>query len=90
MFLALLVSQIPVLWTTIGLLYAPDGTSPETNTDAFQYTDILADFVILVLPTPMVSSVKLDTKKKLAVSGMLTLGAAKVRSSIHTEIMLAR
>lgn len=50
--------------------------SPEMDTDNFQYTDVLADFVILVLPIPMVLSVKLDMKKKLAVIGMLMLGAA--------------
>lgn len=48
----------------------------ESHPDSLQYTDVLADFVILILPIPMVLSIKLDIKKKLAVIGMLMLGAA--------------
>jgi hypothetical protein len=47
-----------------------------SHTDSLQYTDVLADFVILILPIPMVLSIELDMKKKLAVIGMLMLGAA--------------
>ena len=47
-----------------------------SHTNSLQYTDVLADFVILILPIPMVLSIKLDMKKKLAVIGMLMLGAA--------------
>ena len=41
-----------------------------------KYTDVLADFVILVLPISMVIGIKLDTKKKVAVIGTFMLGAA--------------
>jgi hypothetical protein len=40
------------------------------------YTDVIADVVILILPIPMVLTVQLPLKKKLAVIGMFTLGAA--------------
>jgi hypothetical protein len=40
------------------------------------YTDVIADVVILFLPVPMVISVQLPLKRKLAVIGMLMLGAA--------------
>ncbi|KAF2623316.1 hypothetical protein BU25DRAFT_182241 [Macroventuria anomochaeta] len=53
---------------------------------ALLYTDVLADFVILVLPIPMVLSVKLDMKKKLAVIGMLVLGAAVCAVSVTRVI----
>jgi hypothetical protein len=36
----------------------------------------IADVVILVLPIPMVMSVKMELKRKLAVIFMLALGAA--------------
>ncbi|KAH6629403.1 hypothetical protein C7974DRAFT_185841 [Boeremia exigua] len=49
---------------------------------ALLYTDVLADFVILVLPIPMVLSVKLTLKRKLAVIGMLMLGAAVCAVSV--------
>ncbi|KAL6707888.1 hypothetical protein ACN47E_003562 [Coniothyrium glycines] len=49
---------------------------------ALLYTDVLADIVILVLPIPMVLSVRMETKKKLAVIAMLTLGAAVCAVSI--------
>lgn len=40
------------------------------------YTNVVADFTILVLPIPMVMSVQLKLRKKIAVLGMLSLGAA--------------
>lgn len=40
------------------------------------YTDVIADFVILVLPIPMVMGLQMGIKKKMAVLGMLGLGAA--------------
>ncbi|KAF2846306.1 hypothetical protein T440DRAFT_521871 [Plenodomus tracheiphilus IPT5] len=49
---------------------------------ALLYTDVLADLVILILPIPMVLSVRMETKKKLAVIAMLTLGAAVCAVSI--------
>lgn len=39
-------------------------------------TDVIADLIILVLPIPMVLGVQLPMKKKLAVIGMLSMGAA--------------
>ncbi|KAF1926973.1 uncharacterized protein M421DRAFT_188088 [Didymella exigua CBS 183.55] len=53
---------------------------------ALLYTDVLADFVILVLPIPMVLSIKLDMKKKLAVIGMLMLGTAVCAVSVTRVI----
>ncbi|KAF3048401.1 hypothetical protein E8E12_011767 [Didymella heteroderae] len=53
---------------------------------ALLYTDVLADFVILVLPIPMVLSIKLDIKRKLAVIGMLMLGAAVCAVSVTRVI----
>lgn len=41
-----------------------------------QFTDILADIIILILPIPIVLSIKLDMRKKLAVIGIFMLGAA--------------
>ncbi|OAL47140.1 hypothetical protein IQ07DRAFT_130494 [Pyrenochaeta sp. DS3sAY3a] len=49
---------------------------------ALLYTDVIADVVILVLPIPMVLSVRMETKKKLAVIAMLGLGAAVCAVSI--------
>ncbi|KAM0321727.1 hypothetical protein ACHAQA_009966 [Verticillium albo-atrum] len=40
------------------------------------YTNVVADFVILILPIPMVMGIQLKLKKKIAVIGMLSLGAA--------------
>ncbi|KAF9881461.1 FAD binding domain-containing protein [Colletotrichum karsti] len=45
---------------------------------ALLYTDVFADFTILLLPIPMVLRVRMPLKKKLAVIGMLGLGAAHV------------
>ncbi|ORY11358.1 hypothetical protein BCR34DRAFT_624866 [Clohesyomyces aquaticus] len=53
---------------------------------ALLYTDVIADVVILVLPIPMVLSVQLPMKKKLAVIGMLALGAAVCAISITRVI----
>ncbi|GJC86010.1 hypothetical protein ColLi_08848 [Colletotrichum liriopes] len=46
------------------------------------FTDIVADFIILVLPIAMVLKVQLPLQRKLAVIGMLGLGAALHRASI--------
>lgn len=43
---------------------------------ALLFTDVVADFAILLLPVPMVLRVQLPLKKKLAVLAMLGLGAA--------------
>lgn len=43
---------------------------------ALLFTDVVADFAILILPIPMVIRVRMPLKKKLAVIGMLGLGAA--------------
>lgn len=43
---------------------------------AVLFTDVIADWAILLLPVPMVLKVQLPLKKKLAVMGMLGLGAA--------------
>lgn len=40
------------------------------------YTGVVADFAILILPIPMILGLQLRTKTKLAVIGMLSLGAA--------------
>ncbi|KAF1950214.1 hypothetical protein CC80DRAFT_539845 [Byssothecium circinans] len=53
---------------------------------ALLYTDVIADVVILVLPIPMVISVQLPLKRKLAVIGMLMLGAAVCAISITRVI----
>ncbi|KAF3032399.1 hypothetical protein E8E11_000395 [Didymella keratinophila] len=53
---------------------------------ALLHTDVLADFVILILPIPMVLSIKLDMKKKLVVIGMLMLGAAVCAVSVTRVI----
>ncbi|CAG5182445.1 uncharacterized protein ALTATR162_LOCUS10165 [Alternaria atra] len=49
---------------------------------ALLYTGVFADIVILILPIPMVLSVRMETKKKLAVIVMLSLGAAVCAVSI--------
>ncbi|KAF1942365.1 hypothetical protein EJ02DRAFT_176702 [Clathrospora elynae] len=49
---------------------------------ALLYTDVIADVTILILPIPMVLSVRMEFKKKLAVIGMLTLGTAVCAVSI--------
>ncbi|KAH7094484.1 hypothetical protein FB567DRAFT_4739 [Paraphoma chrysanthemicola] len=49
---------------------------------ALLFTDVIADILILVLPIPMVLSIKMEIKKKLAVILMLTLGAAVCAVSI--------
>ncbi|KAK2017651.1 hypothetical protein LZ32DRAFT_600433 [Colletotrichum eremochloae] len=46
------------------------------------FTDVIADFIILVLPVAMVMKIQLPLKKKLAVIGMLGLGAAVCAVSV--------
>ncbi|KAH6695753.1 hypothetical protein F5X68DRAFT_272976 [Plectosphaerella plurivora] len=46
------------------------------------YTNIIADFTILFLPVPMVISVQMKLSRKLAVLGMLSLGAAVCAVSV--------
>ncbi|CRK18777.1 hypothetical protein BN1723_002907 [Verticillium longisporum] len=50
------------------------------------YTNVVADFTILVLPIPMVMSVQLKLRKKIAVLGMLSLGAAVCAVSVTRVI----
>lgn len=40
------------------------------------YTNVIADFAILILPIPLVMRLQLKLKIKIAVIGMLNLGAA--------------
>lgn len=40
------------------------------------YTNVIADFAILILPIPLVMRLQLKFKIKIAVIGMLNLGAA--------------
>ncbi|EMD60130.1 hypothetical protein COCSADRAFT_164265 [Bipolaris sorokiniana ND90Pr] len=49
---------------------------------ALLYTDVLADLAILFLPIPMVMSVRMQMKRKIAVIVMLSLGAAVCAVSI--------
>ncbi|KAF9693419.1 hypothetical protein EKO04_008653 [Ascochyta lentis] len=49
---------------------------------ALLFTGVFADFLILILPIPMVLSIKLDIRKKLIVLGMLMLGAAVCAVSV--------
>ncbi|KNG43927.1 hypothetical protein DDE82_008334 [Stemphylium lycopersici] len=49
---------------------------------ALLYTDVVADLIILILPIPMVLSVRMEGRKKLAVIIMLSLGAAVCAISI--------
>ncbi|EUC30226.1 hypothetical protein COCCADRAFT_104455 [Bipolaris zeicola 26-R-13] len=49
---------------------------------ALLYTDVIADLAILFLPIPMVMSVRMQMKRKIAVIVMLSLGAAVCAVSI--------
>ncbi|KXH66341.1 hypothetical protein CSAL01_03935 [Colletotrichum salicis] len=49
---------------------------------ALLFTDVIADFVILVLPVAMVLKVQMPLRKKLAVIAMLGLGAAVCAVSV--------
>ncbi|KAK2610115.1 hypothetical protein N8I77_003570 [Diaporthe amygdali] len=53
---------------------------------ALLFTDVVADWVILLLPVPMVLKVQLPLKKKFAVMGMLGLGAAVCAVSVTRVI----
>ncbi|KAG8161289.1 hypothetical protein KVR01_009553 [Diaporthe batatas] len=53
---------------------------------ALLFTDVFADWAILLLPVPMVLKVQLPWKKKLAVIGMLGLGAAVCAVSVTRVI----
>ncbi|KAF5506293.1 hypothetical protein CGCS363_v004278 [Colletotrichum siamense] len=53
---------------------------------ALLFTDVVADFAILILPIPMVIRVRMPLKKKLAVIGMLGLGAAVCAVSVTRVI----
>ncbi|KAH7014138.1 uncharacterized protein B0I36DRAFT_255318 [Microdochium trichocladiopsis] len=46
------------------------------------YTNVIADFVILILPVPMIMGLQLQFKTKMAVIGMLSLGAATCAISV--------
>ncbi|KAK7708682.1 hypothetical protein SLS63_013452 [Diaporthe eres] len=50
------------------------------------FTDVVADWAILLLPVPMVLKVQLPLKKKIAVIGMLGLGAAVCAVSVTRVI----
>ncbi|KAH7176184.1 hypothetical protein EDB81DRAFT_633774 [Dactylonectria macrodidyma] len=50
------------------------------------YTDVIADFAILVLPIPMVMGLQMRMKKKMAVLAMLGLGAAVCAVSVTRVI----
>ncbi|KAM0506001.1 hypothetical protein D7B24_004132 [Verticillium nonalfalfae] len=50
------------------------------------YTNVVADFAILVLPIPMVMSIQLKLRRKIAVLGMLSLGAAVCAVSVTRVI----
>ena len=50
------------------------------------YTDVFADVTILLLPIPMVWSVQMPRQKKIAVAGILMLGAAVCAISITRVI----
>ncbi|KAG6355427.1 hypothetical protein INS49_003389 [Diaporthe citri] len=50
------------------------------------FTDVIADWAILLLPVPMVLKVQLPFEKKLAVIGMLGLGAAVCAVSVTRVI----
>ncbi|KAI7776036.1 hypothetical protein LA080_005906 [Diaporthe eres] len=50
------------------------------------FTDVVADWAILLLPVPMVLKVQLPFKKKIAVIGMLGLGAAVCAVSVTRVI----
>ncbi|PSN68087.1 hypothetical protein BS50DRAFT_665666 [Corynespora cassiicola Philippines] len=53
---------------------------------AVLFTDVLADIIILVLPIPMVMSIKLEPKQKMAAIGMFMLGASVVAVSVTRVI----
>ncbi|CBX91978.1 hypothetical protein IAQ61_000183 [Plenodomus lingam] len=53
---------------------------------ALLYTDVIADVAILILPIPIILSIRMETRKKLAVIGMLTLGAAVCAVSVTRVI----
>ncbi|KAF0331934.1 integral membrane protein [Colletotrichum asianum] len=53
---------------------------------ALLFTDVVADFAILIIPIPMVIRVRMPLKKKLAVIGMLGLGAAVCAVSLTRVI----
>ncbi|KAL1883347.1 hypothetical protein Daus18300_000405 [Diaporthe australafricana] len=55
---------------------------------ALLFTDVVADFAILLLPVPMVLKVQLPLKKKLAVLAMLGLGAAVCAVSVTRVIAI--
>ncbi|KAH7007944.1 uncharacterized protein B0I36DRAFT_258309 [Microdochium trichocladiopsis] len=52
------------------------------------YTNVVADFAILVLPVPMIMGLQLQLKTKLAVIGMLSLGAATCAISVTRVIAI--
>lgn len=52
------------------------------------YTNVIADFAILLLPIPMVMGVQLRLKTKIAVIGMLSLGAAVCAVSVTRVIAI--
>ncbi|KXJ86615.1 hypothetical protein Micbo1qcDRAFT_126086 [Microdochium bolleyi] len=52
------------------------------------YTNVVADFAILALPIPMILGLQLRLKTKLAVIGMLSLGAATCGISVARVIAI--
>ena len=42
--------------------------------EAYAYTDILIDVIVLAMPIPMIRSLHLDMKRKLSVGGIFSLG----------------
>jgi hypothetical protein len=49
---------------------------------AFAATDILTDFIIMFMPVPMIWSLQMAVKKKLAITGMFTVGLFVVGAGI--------
>ncbi|KAH8842738.1 hypothetical protein MCOR27_003184 [Pyricularia oryzae] len=52
------------------------------------YTNVIADFAILILPIPLVMRLQLKLKIKIAVIGMLSLGAATCAVSVTRVIAI--
>ncbi|KAJ1323063.1 hypothetical protein MN608_11917 [Microdochium nivale] len=52
------------------------------------YTGVVADFAILILPIPMIMGLQLRIKTKMAVIGMLSLGAATCAISVARVIAI--
>ncbi|MCJ1312463.1 hypothetical protein MMC25_006137 [Agyrium rufum] len=73
-------THVDAQWTMLGnLIQYCDSLNSET---AFAVSDMICDFIILVLPLPKIWSLQMPTSRRLAVTAVFLVGAVTLAASI--------